>query len=144
MTISESTTTILFDEPFWIALFERIENGKYSVAKVIIGTSEPEGVEIAYFFENLNYDKLEFTKPINEDKIKKQKISFKKQKKIVKKATTKSQVKYVFSKAQTLLKEQFELNKKERKQETKAEIEEDVRRKFELKQLKRKEKQRGH
>jgi len=53
-------------------------------------------------------------------------------------------VKYVFSKAQTLLKEQFELNKKERKQETKAEIEEDVRRKFELKQLKRKEKQRGH
>jgi len=63
MTISESTTTILFDEPFWIALFERIENGKYSVAKVIIGTSEPEGVEIAFFLKilitiNLNLQNL--------------------------------------------------------------------------------------
>jgi hypothetical protein len=38
-------TTILFEDPFWIAMIERNINGEYSVARATIGTSEPTGVQ---------------------------------------------------------------------------------------------------
>ena len=30
--------TVFFEEPFWVGIFERIEDGKLSVAKVTFGT----------------------------------------------------------------------------------------------------------
>ncbi len=110
---SEHHITILFDAPFWIALFESIEDTKYSVAKAIISTSEPKSFEIADFLNKLHYDKLKYTTPIDKDKARKDKISFKKQQKINKNISSSSKVKHTLSKAQTLLKEQFEVNKKE-------------------------------
>lgn len=141
---TEHYITILFDPPFWIALFERTENNEYSVARAIISTSEPEGVEIADFLNNLDFDRLQYTKPIATEKATKEKISFKKQQKLTKKATTDSKVKYISTKAQTLLREQQEANKKERKILSKLEKEEIKQQKFDLKQKKKKEKHRGH
>lgn len=76
--------------------------------------------------------------------MRKAQISFKKQQKLAKKAITKCKVKHTYSKAQTLLKEQLEANKKERKTLSKLQKEEIEQRKFDLKQQKRKEKHRGH
>ena len=36
---------VYFEEPFWIGVFERIEDGKLSVAKVIFG-AEPKDYEV--------------------------------------------------------------------------------------------------
>ena len=37
--------TVYFEEPFWVGVFERIEDGKLSVAKVTFG-AEPKGHSI--------------------------------------------------------------------------------------------------
>jgi hypothetical protein len=141
---SEHLITILFDAPFWVALFERTEKGEYSVARVVISTSEPASVEIADFLDNLDFDKLQYTKPIATEKIRKEKISSKKQQKLTKKASTDGAVKYVYSKAQMLLKEQFEANKKKKKIVTKQQKEEIEQRKFDIRQQNKKEKDMGH
>ena len=36
----ESKLTIYYEEPFWVGVFERIDNGKLSVCKVTFG-AEP-------------------------------------------------------------------------------------------------------
>jgi hypothetical protein len=141
---SEHLITILFDAPFWVALFERTEKGEYAVARVVISTSEPESVEIVDFLDNLDFEKLQYTKPIATEKVRKEKISFKKQQKLAKKATTAGTVNYVYSKAQMLLKEQFEVNKKTKKIVTKQQKEEIDQRKFDIRQQKNKEKHKGH
>ena len=37
--------SVFFDEPFWVGVFERIEDGKLSVAKVTFG-AEPKDYEV--------------------------------------------------------------------------------------------------
>ena len=37
--------TVYFEEPFWVGVFERIEDGKLSVAKVTFG-AEPKDYEV--------------------------------------------------------------------------------------------------
>ena len=37
--------TVYFEEPFWVGIFERIEDGKLSVAKVTFG-EEPKDYEV--------------------------------------------------------------------------------------------------
>ena len=39
---------VYFDDPFWVGIFERVENGKLSVAKVTFG-AEPKDYEIQEF-----------------------------------------------------------------------------------------------
>ena len=40
--------TILFEEPFWIGLFERLDGHKYEVCKVTFG-AEPKDYEVYEF-----------------------------------------------------------------------------------------------
>ena len=40
--------TVFFEEPFWVGIFERIEDGKLSVAKVTFG-AEPKDYDIQEF-----------------------------------------------------------------------------------------------
>ena len=37
--------TVYFEEPFWVGIFEHIEDGKFSVAKVTFGV-EPKEYEV--------------------------------------------------------------------------------------------------
>ena len=47
-----SKRTVFFEDPFWIGVFERIEDGKLSVAKVTYGV-EPKDYEVQeYILEN--------------------------------------------------------------------------------------------
>lgn len=142
--IYEHHITILFDPPYWLALFERFEDQQYSVARVIMDTAEPENTQLKTFFDQLDLLNLSYSRPERIEKAKKEHVSFKKQQKLVKKATTDSKHKHVYTKAQILLKEQFEESKMAHKKQTRLEIEEEENRKFELKQQKRKEKHRGH
>lgn len=51
--------TVFFEDPFWVGVFERIENRKLSVAKVTFG-AEPKDYEVLEFF-NRNYYHLLFS-----------------------------------------------------------------------------------
>ncbi|MFT4071801.1 MAG: DUF2992 family protein [Dysgonamonadaceae bacterium] len=142
-TTDEYILTITFDPPFWIVLFEKTEKEKYSVAREVIGTSEPTNAELMLFFDRLNFNKIHYTEPIEEEKVQKSKISFKKMQKKVKLATEQTNYKHTYSKAHEELKKQQELKKQERKSASKEEKEEEKERKFELKQEKKKQKLRG-
>ena len=40
MNRSSVTLTVLFDAPFWVGVFERVEDDKLTVAKVIFGAEQ--------------------------------------------------------------------------------------------------------
>ena len=62
--------TVFFEEPFWVGIFERIEDGKLSVAKVTFG-AEPKDYDIQEFVLKHYYD-LQFS-PAVETIVKKDK-----------------------------------------------------------------------
>ena len=44
--------TVYFEEPFWVGIFERIEDGKLSVAKVTFG-AEPKDYEVQEYVQKI-------------------------------------------------------------------------------------------
>ena len=54
--------TVYFEEPFWVGVFERIEDGKLSVSKVTFG-AEPKDYEVLEYVQkhyvSLNYDNVQ-------------------------------------------------------------------------------------
>ena len=63
----KSSLTILFENPFWIGLFERIDGDKYEVCKITFG-AEPKDYEV-YDFLLKNWHKLKFSPPVKTEKI---------------------------------------------------------------------------
>ena len=55
--------TVYFDNPFWVGVFERIEDGKLSVCKVIFG-AEPKDHEVLEFVLK-HYSQLKFSSPVD-------------------------------------------------------------------------------
>lgn len=51
--------TVYFEEPFWVGIFERIEDGKLSVAKVTFG-AEPKDYEVQEYVQKY-YFSLKFS-----------------------------------------------------------------------------------
>ena len=47
--------SVFFEDPFWVGVFERIEDGKLSVAKVTFG-AEPKDNEVYLFILKHYYD----------------------------------------------------------------------------------------
>lgn len=48
----KTNLTVYFEDPFWVGVFERIDEGKYSVCKVTFG-AEPTDNEVWAFVENI-------------------------------------------------------------------------------------------
>ena len=55
--------TVFFEEPFWVGVFERTENGKLSVAKIVFG-EEPKDYDVLALILK-RYDKLQFSPTVN-------------------------------------------------------------------------------
>ena len=51
--------TVFFEEPFWVGIFECMEEGKLSVAKVTFG-AEPKEYEVQEYIQK-NYYSLKFS-----------------------------------------------------------------------------------
>ena len=51
--------TVFFEDPFWVGVFEHVEDGKLSVAKVIFG-AEPKDYEVQEFIQKYYYS-LQFS-----------------------------------------------------------------------------------
>ena len=129
--------TVFFDNPFWVGVFECVEKNKLSVCRVVFG-AEPKDYEV-YDFILKNYKNLKFGLSL-EVKVKKIKNNPKRLQREVIKQT--KQV-GIGTKSQLALQKQREEMKLERKKESKQIRELENRRKFELKQEKRKQKHRG-
>ena len=55
--------TVYFEEPFWIGVFERIEDGKLFVAKVTFG-AEPKDYEVQEYIGK-HYSSLKFSSAVD-------------------------------------------------------------------------------
>lgn len=133
--------TVLFDNPFWIGIFEIQEKEQYKVCKVTFG-AEPKDGEI-YEFILKNYYKINFKKiQVNEDNhVKKGKVNPKRMQREIRKVI---EHKGIGTKAQIAIKKQHEENKIESKKKSREDKEAEQKRIFEIRKSKRKEKHKGH
>ena len=130
--------TVFFEDPFWVGVFERIENRKLSVAKVMFG-AEPKDYEVLEFI-NRNYYHLQFS-PAVEMVVKETKKNPKRAQRDAKKQTLETGI---GTKSQQALKLQQEQNKQERKVRSREQRAAESQWLFELKQIKKREKHKGH
>ena len=130
--------TVYFEEPFWVGIFERIEDGKLSVAKVTFG-AEPKDYEVQEYVQKY-YFSLKFS-PAVDTVVKDIKRN---PKRMQREAKKQMQEIGIGTKSQQALKLQQEQNKQERKVRSQEKKEAEKLRIFELKQQKKREKHKGH
>ena len=128
--------TVFFEEPFWVGVFERVENGKLSACKVTFG-EEPKDYEV-WEFVLKHYDQLKFS-PSVDVVARKEAVNPKRIQREIRKQAAAG----IGTKSQQALQLQREENKLERKAASREQREAEKQRQFALKQQKRKEKHRG-
>ena len=101
--------TVYFEEPFWVGIFERIEDGKLSVAKVTFG-AEPKDYEVQEYVQKY-YFSLKFSPAV--DAVAKD--IKRNPKRMQREAKKQMQEIGIGTKSQSALKLQQEQNKQERK-----------------------------
>ena len=134
-----ATLTVLFEDPFWVGVFERRYDDKIEVAKVTF-EKEPKDYEV-YDFVLRQYQYLKFSPAIEDDVLSDKKINPKRLQKLAKKQASEVGI---GTKAQQALKLQLEERKLERKKSSREQREAENQKQFELRQKKRHEKHRGH
>ena len=130
--------TVYFEEPFWVGVFERFEDGKLSVTKVTFG-AEPKDYEVQEYIQKY-YASLKFS-PAVDTVVKDIKRN---PKRMQREAKRQMQETGIGTKSQQALKLQQEQNKQERKIRSREKKEAEELRLFEMKQQKKKEKHKGH
>lgn len=138
MSNSQARLSVLFENPFWIALYERQSEGKYEVFKITFG-AEPKDYEVYEFFLS-NYNRLIFSPSLEAAEMAARKINPKRLQRQIKRAAEESGI---GTKAQQALKLQQEQNKAQRKLHIRQKKEAEAQRQFALKQQKRREKHKG-
>ncbi len=131
-------STIFFDTPFWVGVYERIFDGKLEVCKITFG-SEPKDYEV-YEFLLKNWYTLRFSLPTKADVTQDTKINPKRMQREIKKQLS---THGIGTKSQQALKLQHEENKMNHKKERQKHKEEEEQFQFELKQKKKKLKHKG-
>ena len=130
--------TVYFEAPFWVGVFERVRDGKLSVAKVTFGT-EPKDYEVQEYIQKC-YSALKFS-PVVETVVKELKRN---PKRMQREAKRQMQETGIGTKSQQALKLQQEQNKQEHKVRRREKKEAEELRMFKLKQQKKREKHKGH
>lgn len=141
MSINSIKLIVLFEDPFWVGLFERVNDDGYFVARTVFG-AEPTNIELHQFLLK-NFDALKFSKPFNEEvesRQLKQVNPKRRQREAQKELSSKSTV----TKAHEAIKLMQEQVKTEKKHNKKLRREEEKMMKFKIKQRKKKEKKQGH
>ena len=130
--------TVYFEAPFWVGVFERVRDGKLSVAKVTFGT-EPKDYEVQEYIQKY-YFSLKFS-PAVDTVVKDIKRN---PKRMQREAKRQMQETGIGTKSQQALKLQQEQNKQEHKVRRREKKEAEELRMFKLKQQKKREKHKGH
>ena len=136
--VYKSSFTILFEDPFWIGLYERVRDGTYEVCKISFG-AEPKDYEV-YSFLLQNWNKMRFTLPIKTEKIEKRKIN---PKRLQRQISSQLEDRGMGTKAQQVLQLQREQNKAAKRIKTKEQKEIERKQQYALRQEKKKAKHKG-
>jgi len=137
--MNTGSLTVLFEDPFWIGLFEMTDHEGLHVCKVTFG-AEPTERELMEFI-NRNWNRLQFSQAVDVAPATEIRKNPKRQLREAKKQMLSQGI---GTKSQQALKLQQEQNNMERKQRSKAEREAEKQRQFDLRQAKKKEKHKGH
>ena len=137
--LSQGSLTVLFEDPFWIGLFEVADREGLRVCKVTFG-AEPSEREIMEFIER-NGHRLRYSRAVEASATLENRKNPKRQ---LREARRQTLPQGIGTKSQQALKMQQEQRKTEHRQKSKAEHETEQQRRFELRQAKKKEKHRGH
>ena len=130
----KASLTVFFEGPFWVGVFERIEDGKLSACKVIFG-AEPKEYEVwEYILQH--YHELVFS-PAIETETRQSADNPKRRSRNARKHLENTGI---GTKSQQALQRQREEMKAERRQISREEREAEAQRRFEMRQ----EKRRGH
>ena len=130
--------TVFFEEPFWVGIFEKTEYGKLSVSKVVFG-AEPKDTEVfAYFLKHCK--ELRFSPAVTTVASK----TINNPKRMQREARKQTSAKGIGTRSQQAIKLQQEQNKLIRKTKSREQKETEKERQFELRQLKKNEKHKGH
>ena len=139
MTSSVFKLTVFFEDPFWVGVCEREQQGCYSACKITFG-AEPKDYEV-YDFLLKNWHRLRFGPLIKGSGIRNQQVNPKRMQREVKKQLLNTGA---GTKAQQALKLQQEQGREERKRKNKEQRDAEKQYKFCLQRKKRKEKHKGH
>lgn len=140
MAVSMSKLTVFFDAPFWVGLYERQEDGKYEVSRIVFG-AEPKDYEVLDFILT-NWHRLRFSPSVEAVELEERRINPKRMQRLIQKQT--HQENAVGTKAQQALNLQREQGKLERRTHCREQREAEKERKLALREEKRREKHRGH
>ncbi|HWP95497.1 MAG TPA: YjdF family protein [Syntrophomonadaceae bacterium] len=132
--------SVFYEEPYWVGLFEKQSQGKYSVCRVVFGPEPRIDQILQLIYER--YHELKFSLPHREKSFpapgtmnpKRRQRAIAHEMAHIGRST----------RAQEALQEQREALKLERRQVSSKEKEEAARQKYILKQLKKKDKKKGH
>lgn len=136
--LSRGSLTVLFEDPFWIGLFELADREGLRVCKVTFG-AEPSEREIMEFIDR-NGHRLRYSQAVDISTTLENRKNPKRQ---LREARRQTIPQGIGTKSQQALRQQQEQNKTVRLQRSKAEREAEQQRRFELRQAKKKEKHRG-
>ena len=131
--------TVLFEAPFWVGIFERIEGNTLSVCKVTFG-AEPKDYEV-YAFLLEHWRHLPFSPSMEAAAPEERRINPKRMQRQIQKSLQNTGI---GTKAQQALQLQREQGKEARKKVSRKEREAEADRQFALRQEKRREKHKGH
>ncbi|ERJ00152.1 YjdF family protein [bacterium 210820-DFI.6.52] len=140
MVQTRAKLTVYFEDPFWVGLYERWEDGRVEVCKITFG-AEPKDYQV---YERMlaGWDRLRFSPPVaGEDPAGDRRVNPKRMQRVIRRAL---EGRGNGTKAQQALQLQREAGKKERRTFTRQQREAERERQFALRQEKRREKHRGH
>jgi len=135
----EGKCTIYFEDPFWVGIFERIDNNTIAIARHVFG-GEPTDAEL-YRFVLEDYRRLEFSAPIPTPAAVSKPRNFKRAQREARRST---QPAGIGTLAQRAIQAERERHKQVRQEDQRALRSEQAERKFKLKQERKKQRQRGH
>lgn len=130
--------TVFFEPPFWVGVFERVEDGRLSASKVIFG-AQPRDCEVWALIVK-RYDRLPFS-PALETAVKQTAENPKRRQRQIKKQMESTGT---GTKSQQALQLQREEHKLERKEKSREEKRNELQRRYEQKRQSKKEKHKGH
>lgn len=131
--------TVYYEEPYWVGVLERQCEEHLSACRIVFG-AEPHDYEIFEFLAE-NYNSLVFSRPVDNSGRDSKRLNPKRQQRENKKI---SSARGIGTRSQQALQMEREACKEEVRKRSSAEREALEKEKYELRQLKKKEKHRGH
>ena len=139
METGYAVLTVLFEDPFWVGIYERREGRAYQVCKITFG-AEPKDYEV-YQYLLQNWNRLRFTSSIAVPAVTEKRLNPKRMRREIQKQLSASGT---GTKAQQALQQQREQNKKLRAVRSREQLVAEKERRFHRHQQIRKEKHRVH